>query len=103
VSCDRLIDSEESRKTGNETEIHLNLELITRDPLSVPVLQDEFWVTMPGTPARDLARVLRTIKTCGAQKSFVKVSELPVDQQLALELSNVKQSLAYARETLGLS
>ena len=83
-------------------DIHLNLELITRDPLDVPVLKDEFWATMPDTPASDLARVLRTIKTRGAQKPFVNVSELPVERQLALELNNVKQSLAYARDRLGL-
>jgi sugar phosphate isomerase/epimerase len=84
-------------------EIHLNLELITRDPLNVRILKDEFWATMPDITARELSRILRTIKAHAAPKPFVTVSELPVDQQLALELSNVKQSLAYARATLGLS
>ncbi len=83
-------------------DVHLNLELITRDPLNVPILRDEFWVSMPDTPARDLARALRVTKARGSPNAFVKVSELPVDQQLALELSNVKQSLTYARDRLGL-
>jgi sugar phosphate isomerase/epimerase len=84
-------------------DIHLNLELITRDPLNVPLLKDEFWATMPDTPARDLARVLRVIKTRGAQKPFINVSDLAVEQQVALEASNVRQSLTYARERLGLA
>ncbi len=84
-------------------EIHLNLELITRDPLDVPILKDEFWVSMPDTPARDLARVLRVIKTQASPKPFATVSQLPPDQQLALELSNVRKSLTYAREHLGLA
>lgn len=84
-------------------DIHLNLELITRDPLDVPMLKDEFWATMPDTPARDLAGVLRTIKAHSARNPFVNVSELPVEQQLALESSNVKRSLTYARERLGLA
>jgi sugar phosphate isomerase/epimerase len=84
-------------------DIHLNLELITRDPLNVPILKDEFWTTLPDVPARDLARVLQTIKTHGAPKPFVKVTELPVEKQLALESSNVSQSLVYAREHLGLA
>jgi sugar phosphate isomerase/epimerase len=82
--------------------IHLNLEAITRDPLNVPVLKNDFWVTMPDTPARDLARTLRLVKTKGSPKPFVSISQLPVDQQLAFELQNVQQSIAYARSTLGL-
>jgi hypothetical protein len=31
------------------------------------------------------------------------VSKLPVDQQLALELGNVEQSIVYAREKIGLT
>jgi sugar phosphate isomerase/epimerase len=81
-------------------DIHLNLETITRDPLNVPVLKDEYWVTMPDTPARELARTLRTIKTQSAAKPFVLVSKLPVEEQLAQELHNVEQSLTYARNHL---
>jgi len=84
-------------------DLHLNLELITRDPLSVPVLTDGFWTTMPDTPARDLARVLNVVRTHSAPNAFVNVSQLPTDQQLAMELSNVRQSLTYARDHLGLT
>ena len=78
-------------------DIHLNLETITRDALNVPVLKDEFWATLPDTPARELARTLRVIKTQAAPSPFVLVSKLSVDEQLALELRNVQQSLTYAR------
>ena len=84
-------------------DIHLNLELITRDALNVPVLKDEFWGSLPYVPARELARTFRVVQSQGAQKPFVKVSSLPVEQQLALEASNVRQSLAYARDQLGLA
>jgi 3-oxoisoapionate decarboxylase len=82
--------------------LHLNLETITRDPLNVPVLKSDFWVTMPDTPASELARTLRLVKTKGSPKPFVAVSQLPVDQQLAFELRNVQRSINYARERLGL-
>src|SRR5262249_10882129 len=82
--------------------IHLNLETITRDALNVPVLRNEFWNTLPDIPARELARAIRVLKTKSYPTPFVLVSELPIDQQLGLELRNVQQSLAYARETLGL-
>ncbi|HTL54578.1 MAG TPA: sugar phosphate isomerase/epimerase family protein [Candidatus Limnocylindrales bacterium] len=83
--------------------IHFNLETITRDALSVPVLTKDFWVTMPDIPATQLARTLAVVKSKSTPKVFVKVSELPVDQQLALELGNVQRSLVYARERLSLS
>jgi sugar phosphate isomerase/epimerase len=83
-------------------DIHLNLELITRDALNVPVLNEEFWVTMPDARANELAHVLRIVKTSSSQKPFVKVTELPIDQQATLESRNVTQSLAYARDQLGL-
>lgn len=82
-------------------DIHLNLELITRSPLDVPCLTEAFWVTMPDVPARDLARTMEIVKSRSAPKPFVDVSILPVEQQLSLELNNVRQSLAYAREHLG--
>ena len=83
-------------------ECQLGLEMITRDPLNVPVLKDDFWLSMPYVPARELARTMRLIGTRGAQKPFVQPSTLPVQQQLALEASNVRQSLAYAHDQLGL-
>jgi 3-oxoisoapionate decarboxylase len=84
-------------------DIHLNLELITRDPLNVPILKQEFWVTMPDTPARQLAHAMDMVKTRSSQKPFIQVSPLPVEKQLALESSNVAQSLAYAAGHLGLA
>jgi sugar phosphate isomerase/epimerase len=83
-------------------DIHLNLELITRDPLNVPVLENDFWLSMPYVPARELARTMRVVGARGAQKPFVRPSTLSVEQQLALEAGNVRQSLAYARDQLGL-
>jgi hypothetical protein len=58
---------------------------------------------MPDTPASELAHTLRLVKTKSARKDFVKVSELPADQQLAFELRNVEQSFTHAREHLGLT
>lgn len=86
----------------SKPDLHLNLELITRDPLNVPVFKDEFWAAMPDIPAADLARVLRVVKGRPSPKPFVEVSRLPVEQQLSLETSNVRQSLAYARDRLDL-
>ncbi|HLH54180.1 MAG TPA: TIM barrel protein, partial [Verrucomicrobiae bacterium] len=82
--------------------LHLNLELITRDPLVVPVFDERFWVTMPDLPARDLARVIAVVKNAGSRAPFPVISQLPVERQLAMELDNVTQSLTFARDRLGM-
>lgn len=77
------------------------LELITRDPLKVPCLTDSYWSTFPDLPAADLSRTLRTVRTHSAAK-LQEVSTLTLEQQVALEESNVRASLEYASQQLGI-
>jgi sugar phosphate isomerase/epimerase len=81
--------------------IHFTLELLTRDPLKVPCLEPEYWATFPDLPATDLARTLRTVRD-HASTELQYPSKLTLDQQVALEERNVRQSIAYARDQLGL-
>jgi sugar phosphate isomerase/epimerase len=83
-------------------DVHFNLETITRDPLNVPIMRNDYWVTLPETPARELIRTLQVLKSQAAPKPFVLVSKLHLKQQLAFELHNVQQSLTYASDKLGL-
>jgi len=79
-------------------ETRLTLEMITRDPLKVPCLMDAYWATFPERNGLYLARTLRMAR----EQSLPVVSGLPRDAQLKLEEDNVKKSLTYARERLGL-
>jgi sugar phosphate isomerase/epimerase len=81
--------------------VHFSLELITRDPLKVPVLNDAYWRTFPDLPARDLARTLQTVRA-GATDNLQYISRLTAEQQVTREDANVRQSLDYARDVLGL-
>jgi sugar phosphate isomerase/epimerase len=81
--------------------IHFSLELLTRDPLKVPVLTDRYWGTFPDRPAADLARMLRTVRDHTAT-NLQTVSGRPAEEQVSLEDSNVAKSLQYARTSLGL-
>jgi sugar phosphate isomerase/epimerase len=83
--------------------LHLNLEVITRDPLRVPVLTEDFWVTLPEVPARALARTLNTVRAHASPTAFQMISSLSPDQQMAAELANVERSFAFARDRLGLA
>ena len=82
-------------------ELNFTLELLTRDPLNVPCLLPDYWRTFPQLPATDLARTLRTVRDNEA-KELQYPSRLSLDQQVALEESNVVQSINYARDRLGL-
>jgi 3-oxoisoapionate decarboxylase len=77
------------------------LELITRDPLRVPCLTEQYWATLPDVPGSDLARTLRIVRRHRAE-SLQEVSSLSLKEQVALEDANIASSLKYARENLGL-
>lgn len=81
--------------------VRFALELITRDPLKVPVLTDQFFETMPTTRGIELARTIRFVREHPA-KDLQRVSKLPVAKQLELEDANVVASLDYAGKELGL-
>ena len=81
--------------------VRFSLELITRDPLRVPCLAEDYWATFPDVPGRDLARTLRAVQS-GAADALPLVSSQPLDRQVAMEEANLRGSLHYAREQLGL-
>lgn len=87
---------------GARPDVRFNLEEIARDALKVPVLTAKYWATMPGVPAADLARTLRTIKAKASREPLPKVNSLPLEQQVQCEQRMVEESLTYAREHLGL-
>jgi sugar phosphate isomerase/epimerase len=80
--------------------IRFSLELITRDPLKVPCLTDEFYATMPTALASDLTRTMRFVRDHPTK--LQQVSSLSPEAQLQLEDANVTASLAYAGKVLGL-
>jgi sugar phosphate isomerase/epimerase len=83
-------------------QLHFSLEVIARDPLKVPVLTPKYWATMPGVPATDLAWTLRTVRAKTPREPLPKIDSLPLEQRVQYEQRMVEDSLAYAREHLGL-
>jgi len=83
-------------------EVKFNLETITRDAIKLPVLTDGFWASLPHARAPALARAAGIIKSRPHAQPPAAVSRLPVEEQLRMERRNVEQSIAYAREHLGL-
>jgi sugar phosphate isomerase/epimerase len=83
-------------------DIRFNLEMITRDPLRVPCLTDKYWATSPGVHGRALARALALVRKHKPAQPLPRISNRPTKEQLTIEEDNVRKSLAYAREQLGL-
>ena len=82
--------------------INFSLEMITRDPLEIPVLNEEYWGTFPDSTALTLARILRKVKESSFEKGLPEVSNLTSEERLAFEETNVIACLDYSEKSLGL-
>src|SRR5262249_58021621 len=84
--------------------IPFDLEMITRDPLKIPVFTDKYWVTFDDTvsplPGRDLAHTLELVRKHKPKSPLPRVNGLSAEAQLKLEDDCISKSLQYAREHL---
>jgi sugar phosphate isomerase/epimerase len=72
----------------------LVLEMITRNPLSVPCLTDKYWATFPDRKGISLAKTLRMVRD--KKQKLPTLDGLDKDGQLKVEEDNVKRCLAFA-------
>jgi hypothetical protein len=82
--------------------VTFNLEMITRDPLEIPCLKNEYWSVFEGVSASELARTLRMVKQNKYSTALPRVSQLSMDERLAVEEENIVRCLGYSKDTLGL-
>lgn len=75
--------------------VTFNLEMITRDPLEIPCLNDDYWATFSGMPGRELARTLQMVKKNKPKSTLPRVAQLSLDEKLAAEEGNIVQSFDY--------
>ena len=80
------------------------LEMITREPLKIPVFTRKYWATFDDAysplPGRDLARVLDLART--SKKPLTTTAGLSPAEALKLEDDLINRSIAYARKNLAL-
>jgi 3-oxoisoapionate decarboxylase len=81
-------------------DIHLNLEMITRDPLKIPCLTPKYWATLDDLPGRRLAEMLTLVRAKAGKKPLPRISELSKEERLIREDENVRACLRYASEKL---
>jgi sugar phosphate isomerase/epimerase len=82
--------------------ITFNLEMITRDPLKIPCLTDDYWATFGGIPGSELARTLRMVREHKFSPALPTVSQLNGEERLMVEEENVISSFDYSKTKLGL-
>lgn len=83
-------------------DITFNLEMITRDPLVVPCLTDDYWSTFSAVGGLDLARTLRMARAHKPKDGLPHVSGLSNEQRLGKEEQNILESLAYSANKMEL-
>jgi sugar phosphate isomerase/epimerase len=87
---------------GANPGIVFNLEMATRDPLTIPCLSDAYWETFgPEDRENRLAAALDRVKAHPLRQEPPRVSGKPVDTVLAEEEAHNRHGLAWMRERLG--
>ncbi|PYQ21574.1 MAG: xylose isomerase, partial [Acidobacteria bacterium] len=98
LPLERMIDTVRKARP----DVHFCLEMITRDPLRVPYLEDGYWVTYE---RRDRARedAFRAAVLAKASAGpLPRIAGLTPVEMLAAEDDNVRACVTYAKGTLGL-
>ena len=82
--------------------IKFNLEMITRDPLEIPCLKNDYWAVFDGVTGSELARTLRMVKQNKYKSPLPRVSQLSEEERLAVEEENILECLQYSKDRLGI-
>lgn len=80
--------------------IRLCLEMLTRDPLQIPCLTENYYDTFESPKASQLAAALANVKAHPAQ-NVPKTTGLTAAQRVAFEDQNVRDCLKWAEMNLG--
>ncbi|NOT59641.1 MAG: TIM barrel protein [Acidobacteria bacterium] len=75
-----------------------SLEMITRDPLKVPCVTDQFWEVFPDRNGKYLARTFKLVNEKMWHKPLPTVSELSPEARTKVEEDNVKACIQYVNE-----
>lgn len=80
----------------------LSLEMITRDPLKIPIFTDGYWATFddPFSPisGHEMARLFNLLRKNPPRKPLPRTANLSPEEQLKLEDECIANSIAYARK-----
>ena len=105
---DGIVDLKQRVQTlrQRDPEMLFCLEMITRDPLKIPVFTDKYWATFDDTysplPGRDLARTLELVHANPPKKPLPRVSGMSPAERVRAEDEYNRLCIEYARQYLEL-
>ena len=82
--------------------VKFSLDMLTRNPLLIPCLTEKYWITFTERNGKFLARALALVRKNKPPKPLPRIDGLDRTALLKMETENVTQSVAYARDGLGL-
>jgi sugar phosphate isomerase/epimerase len=92
-----IIDTLQKKKP----DMAFNLEMMTRDPLKIPVFTDGYWATFDDTysplPGKDLAKILDVVRKNKPKYPMWYLSKMSPEEGLKLETDNNRKSIEWAR------
>lgn len=94
----RIVDTVRKAKP----DVKFSLEMITRDPLEIPCLTDEYWASFDDVNGVFLARMMASVRANPPKQPLTRITGLTPEGRLALETELVRRSIDYARDHLGL-
>jgi sugar phosphate isomerase/epimerase len=80
----------------------LDLEMITRDPLKVPIFTDQYWATFEDIPARQVARLMEIVEKNPPRKPLPTIAGLDPAARKKVEEDYNVACIKYARQHLGI-
>jgi sugar phosphate isomerase/epimerase len=80
--------------------ITFSLEMITRDPLKIPCLTDEYWATFDEKKGAEFEKVMAMIEKNEFKSLLPSTSNLDSEGRLDLEEANVLECLKYSRKVI---
>jgi len=87
-----------------DAKMPFDLEMITRDPLKIPVFTDKYWVTFDDSysplPGRDFAKIVKLVHENHPKNPLPRTSGISPEAQLKLEDECISKSIEYARQFL---
>lgn len=83
----------------NNSQVKFNLEMITRDPLKIPCMKEDYWDVFDPSRAAMLPEFTKMIRE--KQVKLPRVSQLDSEGKLAVEEQNVIECLNYSKSKLG--
>ena len=79
--------------------VRFQLEMITRDPLSIPCLTEKYWATLDRVSGRDLARMLAFVRKSARKDALPRITKMSTKEQIETEDANVRASFAFAAKS----